>query len=183
MERFHTYFLALLLLPGLPLMAQQKQASTIPASFPDSVKTVLDRTRNADAMRVGAEFSTAWSVLTADQQTIVKRQAQFMRRKKLPLRPYFADYFGALASAVTVERTEASKLRSFLSVTDKVLENEKLPVIASFFKISRTFFQHHALHFEKPFRLYARDDDYTFDYIIPAPTFDLNDPPPLYRSK
>ncbi|MEJ7643553.1 MAG: hypothetical protein WKF87_03095 [Chryseolinea sp.] len=168
--------MALLLLLALPLMAQQKQASSIPASFPDSVKTVLGKTRNADATLVGTEFFAAWNAFTSDQQSIIQRQVQAMRKKKLPLRPYLSNYFGALASAISVERADAGKLRSFLSVTDKVLENEKLPVIGSFFQISRTFFQHHALHFEKPFRLYARDDEYTFDYILPTATFDLNDP-------
>ncbi len=176
MERFHTYFLALLLLPAASLTAQQKQASSIPASFPDSVKTVLDRTRNADALRVASDFSRAWNVFTADQQSTIQRQLQVMRRKKLPLRPYLFNYFGALAGAVSVEHADAARLRSFLTVTDKVLENEELQSIGNFLEICRTFFQHHALHYEKSFRLYARDDEYIFDYLTSAPAFDLNDP-------
>ena len=156
-------------------MAQSKQVSITPASFPDSVKTVLDRTRNKDAAQIALDFGTAWPKLTPEQQITVKRQVAAMKGKKIPIRPLIANYLAALANAISIERADQAKINSFLSVTSKVLENETSPRIGNWFAVTRTFFQHHAIHFEKPFKLYARDDDYAFDYIIPAPLFDLND--------
>ena len=98
-----------------------------------------------------------------------------MRKKKLPLRPHLVNYFGAIAAAVTVEKADASKISQFLKVADQVIQNETAARIANFTQVSRTFFDYHALHYERTFRLYASDDDYTFDYITPAPPLDIND--------
>ncbi len=156
-------------------MAQQKQTASTPASFPDSVKVVLDRTRNSDAMQVATGFLTAWPALSPSQQSLIRRQAQIIRKAKMPVRPHVANYFGALANGVNIEHADPSKIDAFLKVTSQVLEKESPSRVANFFEMARTFFQYHALHYEKPFRLYARDDDYTFEYITPAPVFDLND--------
>jgi hypothetical protein len=173
-ERFFTYFLALLLLPAAQAFGQRSASANTFASLPDSVKSVLDKTRNADAMRVGADFSSAWGAMTADQQQVVRRQLWTMRKKKLPIKPTITAYLGAVAAGTA----DGQKLRSFLTVTDKTLESEPPASIANFFDISRTLFQRHALHYEKTFKLYTSSDDYTFDYVAPAQTFDLNDPNP-----
>ena len=98
-----------------------------------------------------------------------------MRKKKYPVRPHLVNYFGAIADAVNIEKADASKISDFLRVAGLVIDSEPTAKAANFFKISNTFFQHHALHYEKSFRLYARDDDYSFDFISPAPAIDLND--------
>jgi len=98
-----------------------------------------------------------------------------MKRKKLPLKPTIISYFGALANAISIEHADNTKISSFLKVSSQVIENEKNPAIQNFFVVSRTFFQYHALHYERSFRLHAKDDDYTFDYVAPAPAFDMND--------
>ena len=110
MERFYTYFLALLLLPAAHSFGQRPATASTFASFPDSVKSVLDKTRNADAMRVGTDFSSAWANLTADQQQTVRGQVRMMRKKKMSLRPAITAYLGAIAAG----RADGQKLRSFL---------------------------------------------------------------------
>ena len=175
MNRVKTHFLAFLFLPALTLVAQKRQESTIPASFPDSVRVALEKTKSTDATLVGGNFASAWSGLGADQQAMVRRQVTAMRKKKLPIRPHVVNYFAAIAAAVTVEKADASKLTQFLKVADQVIRNETPARIANFVQVSRTFFDYHALHYEKAFRLYANDDDYTFDYITPAPPLDIND--------
>lgn len=171
MERFLTYFLALLLLPAAVAFGQRSAGNTTFASLPDSVKSVLDKTRNGDAMRVAADFSGSWDALTADQQRIIRSQLWTMRKKKLPLRPTITAYLAAVAAG----KSDGQKLRAFLTVADKALQNEPPVAIANFFNISRTLFQRGALHFEKTFKLYASNEDYTFDYVAPAQLFDLND--------
>lgn len=176
MKQVRTYFFLLSFLPALIVSAQKKsQTSTIPLNFPDSVRIVLENTRNVDATVVGTSFASAWSSLGAEQQLIIQQQLRKMKKKKLPLKPALINYFGAIANAVTVERADASKLSGFFTVTAQVIDNETTPRILNYLQGSRTFFEHHALHYEKSFRLYARDDDYTFDYVAPAPSFDMND--------
>ena len=98
-----------------------------------------------------------------------------MRKKKYPVRPQLVNYFGAIANAVNVEKADPSKISDFLRVAGLVIDSEPTAKAANFFKISNAFFEHHALHYEKSSRLYASDDDYSFDFITPAPAIDLND--------
>lgn len=175
MERIKTYFLAVLLFPAVSLIAQQKAGPPVAASFPDSVRIVLERTRNNDATVIGGIFVTAWQSLNSSQQALVQRHIRAMRRKKTPVKPHTVDYLGAIGYAVTVEKATPEKVDGFLNVVTKVIDNETPANTANFFKVSRTFFEYHALNFEKPFRLYSSNDDYIFEYIEPAPAFDMND--------
>lgn len=155
--------------------AAQQSTTSIPLSFPDSVRIVFENTKSVDATVIGTSFASSWSAFTIDQQLVIQKQAYQMRKKKYPTKPTLLNYFGALANAVNVEHADASKIDAFLKVTSQVIANDPPPKAQSFFQISRVFFQNHALHFEKSFRLYAKDDDYTFDYIAPVASFDMND--------
>ncbi len=176
MERIKTYFFILFIFSASTLQAQKKPDSPVPANFQDSVRAILEKTRNNDATEVGNNFTAAWGSLGADQQVIIRRQVARMKKMKLAVKPYLVSYFGAIANAVTIEKADNSKISGFLGVTTKVLENETPPRIANFLAVSRAFFQYHALHYERSFRLYARDDEYAFEYIEPAPAIDLNSP-------
>jgi hypothetical protein len=50
-------------------------------------------------------------------------------------------------------------------VAEKVIEKGTARDVQNFFENTRSFFQFHALSYSKSFRLYARDDQYSFDYI------------------
>jgi hypothetical protein len=76
---------------------------------------------------------------------------------------------------VVNEKADASKISDYLKVAGLVIESEPTAKALNFFQGSNTFFQYHALRYEKSFRIYARDDDYAFEYITPAPAIDLND--------
>ncbi len=140
----------------------------VPAPFQDSVRLALEKTKNADALAVSADFESAWSRLPLEQQLVVQRQVRQLKRKKFALRPHVANYLGAVANAVMIENASATQLAGFFVVAGKVIENETPARVQQFLKVSRTFFQHHALHYDKSFRLYARDDSYTFDFIEPV---------------
>ena len=172
MERFFTYFLALLLLPAAGLFAQ-RSAATAPATLPDSVKAGLDKTRNPEAMRMGTDFSAAWNAFSAEQQRIIRSHLWQMRRKKISARPTVVNYLGAVLAG----SNDAQKLRTFLTVTDQALANETPSVLNTFFSISRTLLERQALHYERAYRLYASNADFTFDYAAPTELFDINDTP------
>lgn len=148
------------------------QDSALPAiGFADSLRIVMENTRNLDATVVGAQFATAWNSIGPDQQSQIKRQAQQMKKKGYKLRPQLVPYFGAIAAAITIEGASAATLANFLSVTDKVITNYNGAKTVAFFTASRGFFERHTLHSDKSYRLYAREGSYTFEYLefIPPP--------------
>ncbi|HOX82359.1 MAG TPA: hypothetical protein PLS08_04975, partial [Chryseolinea sp.] len=159
------------------LVAQKKQDTTPKLSFPDSIRLILENTRNVDAGVIGSTFATSWtnSGIGINNQITIQKQTQLMRKKKYAIKPYLVNYFGAIANAVTIEKADDATVTAFLRVAGKVIENETSTKANAFFSNCRTFFEHHALHYEKTFRLYSSEDEYTFDYIEPPAAFDYND--------
>ena len=151
------------------LVSAQKNAATSPVSFPDSVRLVLENIRKPDASAVSEAFVSAWGSLRPEQQIVIQRHAWRMKKKKFSVRPVLVNYFGAIANAVNVEKADPSKISDFLRVAGLVIDQEPAPKAANFFKVSNAFFERHALHYEKSYRLYARDDNYSFDFIAPPP--------------
>jgi len=174
-ERFKTSFFAFFLFAATSLLAQKKVDTAIPASFQDSISYILEKTRKPDAIELGKNFVMAWGSLGPDQQRVIQKQVGLMKKKKLPLRPHVFNYIAAISNAVSIERADPTKIADFLRVAGLVITNEPSSKVAGFMEGSKTFFQYHALHYEKSFRLYARDDDYAFGYVEAAPAIDLND--------
>ena len=143
-----------------------QSSSALPLSFPDSVKAVLDRTKNTTSIEIGQNFVDAWSKFGVDQQNSIRKQTFLMRKKKYPFKTS-VSYFNALANAVNIEGADASKLSEYIAVSQQVIENLEARVASLFFERSRKFFQYHALNYDRAFRLYARDDNYHFEYITP----------------
>jgi hypothetical protein len=165
----------LILLSAHFAAAQRGVPTTPPISFPDSIRIVLENTKNVDATVIGGSFFTSWGNLLLDQQQTVQKQTRLMKRKGYKIRPHLVNYFGALANALTIEHADASKISGYLAVAQRVIENEDPTKASNFFSRSRSFFQFHALHYEKSSHLNVRDDNYSFDYIAPAPTVSWND--------
>jgi hypothetical protein len=94
---------------------------TTALNFADSIRIVLENTRNVDATVIGGSFFNAWSGFGLEQQQTIQRQTTLMKKKKFPLRPNMVDYFGALANAVSIEHADASKIDGFLKVAGKVV--------------------------------------------------------------
>ncbi len=167
MNKSIIYSLFLLLLTS-GISRAQGNGSSFTVSFPDSVRIVFENTRNVDASVVGSGFADVWERLGADQQRMVQRQTALMRKKKFSLRPQMVNYFAALVTAINIEQTDGPTLSKFLFVSGKVIENMTPAKAQQFFQVSRDFFEHHSFHFEKSFRLYSKDDVYSFDYVEPA---------------
>src|SRR5690606_23029239 len=99
-----------------------------------------------------------------------------MKSKKFAINPNLLNYFGAIANAVNIARADPASITQYLTVAGQVLEVYEPKGANRFFGVSRTFFAHHALHYEKSYRLYARDDKYSFEFIVPE-TVTWEDPP------
>jgi hypothetical protein len=168
------YFLtSILVLATVSLAYPQDSAGTVPVGFADSIQIALEKTRGAQALAVASSFTKAWSSLSPDQQALVRRHVSSMRSRKYSLNPYIVNYLGAIAHAVNDERASAATLTQYLTVAGQVIEAYEPKAANRFFEVSRTFFAHHALHYEKTYRLYARDDQYRFDFIVPETFADV----------
>lgn len=154
-------------LSGFSQGKRKEDVPTIPLSFPDSVRVILENTKKVDAQVAGSSFFEAWNSLNLEQQNMIQQQTRQMKNKKHALRPNLMNYFGAVANAVLIEKADASKLTQYLKVAQQVIDAYDTKAASRFFERSRSFFEHHALHYEKTFRLYATDDDYKFDFIAP----------------
>lgn len=144
-------------------------AANPPLSFTDSVSASLNAFRTEDARNVAQDFTEIWSRFGLDQQRMIRRQNTMLRQKGLRSRPIILGYFGSLVSAIKDEGIESQQLNAYLKVAEKVIEFEPADKIQEFFRASRVFFQHHALHYEKVNKLRILDDAYTFDYLEPPP--------------
>ena len=149
-----------------------------PVNFPDSVRVVLENTRSLDASVVGAGFFSIWNQLGVDQQMLIKKQSHLMQKRKFSLRSHVVNYFGAIVNAIAIEQADPATMAGYLKVAGKMIANGTPAQALNFFAASRTFFQYHALTYDKTFRLYARDDAYAFEYLenVPAQTLGWNEP-------
>jgi hypothetical protein len=136
---------------------------------------LFENSKNPEISAIGTAFATAWNNLSQDQQLQIRKQTQLMRSKRYAMKPHLINYFSAIVNALTIEQTDAATFSSYLAASGKVIENLPLAKALSFFTFSNSFFQHHALHYERSVKLYATDDVYTFDYIGAPVPIDLSD--------
>ncbi len=160
-------------------MAQKPNQSAVNLSFQDSIRVVLENTRNTDAIAVGAGFATVWGKLGPDIQQSIRQQAKAMKKKGHKLRPNFVNYYGAISNAIDREHADAATISGYLNVAGQVIDNLDNTKAGVFFKKARQFFEYHALHYDRSFRLNVRDYQYHFDFVMvevmPSLLSDFND--------
>jgi hypothetical protein len=165
------YYIILILFSASAALAQKNKFQAVSYGFSDSIRIALENTRNLEAQVIGSGFTIAWNNILLDQQGRIQDQFRMMKRKGFKLRPHMVEYFGAIVNAVNVEGIDTRQFGNFLEVAQKVIENYKADKAINFFKTSREFFLHHALYFDNTHRIYAKDGDYTFEFIeyLPPP--------------
>lgn len=159
------FFLYIITLAGGGLRVQAQQ--TLRLNFEDSVRLALENTRNVDAMAVGAAFQGVFTSLGRDHQSTIVKQARYMKKQGFSIRPHMVAYYGAITDAVNIEKISPDKLTQFLGVVNKSLEQLAKAQLTSFLNQSRTFFQFHALHADRSFRLKCANDSYRFVFAEP----------------
>src|SRR5690606_17618232 len=93
----------------------------------------------------------------------------FRSTRKYSVRPHLITYVSALVAAVSVEQVDDRTLREYLRVAGRVIETLPPVRAEAFFNSVNRFFKYHAIHHERTFRLYAKDDKYSFDFIESSP--------------
>ena len=134
---------------ALDTLAQGNGAMPAPLSFTDSITTALNNYRTEEARNIAISFSEIWSGLGLDQQMQIRRQNTLLKEKRYTSRPIMLAYFGALVSAVKTEGITTQQLSAYLKVAERVIMNEPVEKVQEYFRASRIFFEHHALHYER----------------------------------
>ncbi len=147
---------------------QKVDTSAYQHAFQDSIRLVLENTKAVDASAIGAAFPLAWNDMGPDEQQLVRSHVKLMKKKGYRLRPQFVNYYGAIVAALTIEKIDRTKFGSYLRVVSEVITKDNVNQANLFFQSARDFFEHHALHYEKFFRLHVSDDDYRFSYEMPV---------------
>jgi len=161
-KKVFLYFL-ILMISSSALQAQTKEVHKL--SFQDSVRVVMENNTSTEAAAVGGSFATAWQKLTLDQQDLIMRLSKALHKKKYKPFPLYSDFYGSIGFAVEIEHADTERLTAFLKVATQVIEKQNGSKTAAFFHYTRDFFEYHALHYEKSYRLYIKEDEYSFDYI------------------
>ena len=145
----------------------KQEDASLQLSFQDSIRVLLNNTKSMEVMAIGDGFSSVWAGLGPGQQAQIKKQCRLMKKKGYKLRPHFVNYYGAIVAALAIEKIDLTGLSKFLEITDKVIAKENSNQANIIFQQSRDFFEHHALTFQKYFRLIASDVGYSFQYLEP----------------
>ncbi|CAN5191830.1 hypothetical protein BH09BAC3_BH09BAC3_02030 [soil metagenome] len=125
----------------------------------------MENNTSTEATAVGAAFATSWQKLTLDQQDLIMRLSKVLHKKRYKPFPLYSDFYGSIGFAVEIEHADTERLTAFLKVATQVIEKQNGPKTSAFFHYTRDFFEYHALHYEKSYRLNIKDDEYSFDYI------------------
>ncbi|MBS1950593.1 MAG: hypothetical protein JST37_06255 [Bacteroidetes bacterium] len=147
----------------------QAQTDNTLLAFQDSVRVSLENTKSIEASTIGDAFGTVWMSLSPDQQMTVRKQVKLMKKKGYRTQPHFINYYGALVAGVNVEKMDLTRMTEFLTIAGKVIQRDNNIQANYFFQLTRDFFEHHALRYEKFFRLRISDDDYSFEFLEPKP--------------
>lgn len=163
MKQVFLLYLAIVLGTNL-VQAQQTEQ---PVDFADSIRLVFEKSNNVAASSTGAEFANLWRGMGSDHQQLIKQTALIMKKKGYKLRPHFQNYFGSIVNSISLEGIKPERLTNYLTVARDVIQYEEITKVNWFLINSQLFFAKHALHADRTFRLYAKDDEYKFVYDAP----------------
>jgi hypothetical protein len=148
-------------------LAQGNGAPLKPQTFTDSISLKLNSYRTEEARIIALDIADIWTKLGLDKQQKIKLQYELLNERGYLSRPMLIAYFGSIVSAIKQEAIEERKMTAWLNVAEQVILMDPVNQIQEFFRASRTFFQHHALHYDRSYKLKLINDSYTFEYIAP----------------
>ncbi|HMP98271.1 MAG TPA: hypothetical protein PKC24_00730, partial [Cyclobacteriaceae bacterium] len=161
------FYITLSLLANIGF-AQGNGAAIKPGNFPDSIAFALNAYRTDEARQIATDFSALWPGFGLDQQKAIKQHHSLLQLKGYRSRPIIINFFAALVNAKKFENLSNAQFNAYLDVLGKTVMNESAENVQEFLRASRVFFRHHALHFDRSYRLSITEDVFRFDYVEPA---------------
>jgi hypothetical protein len=170
LKRLLTYLLFTMPL-GYVLGQAQAPAPVAVVSFQDSVFHAFEITRNADVIATGSSFVQVWASLGLQEQQTIQSSIRLMKKKGYKVRPHVYAYCAAIVNAQQIEKADKDVFNSFLLTAQKVIEQQSVAQAQKFLTGSASFFQYHALHVDKGFKLYVSTEPYHFDFLAPVAAY------------
>ena len=169
-------YLYLLILSVWCNVSRAQTQEPIKLAFQDSIRVMLENTKSVDATAIGASFGNLWGNLSDEQQTLIRKQVKWMKKRAARIQPQYVNYYGAITSAIDIEKLDATKFTAFLKAVDKSMGKLNLNDLNVILQQARVFFQFHSLTYEKFFHLKISDDSYDISFVEP-PTPDTTAAP------
>ena len=149
-------------------------------TFSDSIVSVLQGSRQPEAVQLAGAFQSAWPKLLPDIRSRVIGQVKTMRAAQYRTNPEIIQYLGAVVAAQRV--LPDMRFGGWLTVADSVIRKDAMIQASRFFTASKLFFAANRLHKERAWEIRTGVSDFSIEYLIPEPppeeTEDTEPPPP-----
>ncbi|MFM8349018.1 MAG: hypothetical protein ACKOAR_13335, partial [Bacteroidota bacterium] len=168
------FFILLMLAPMGQVLAQQVR------TFSDSLVSVLQGSRQPEAVQLAAAVQSAWPKLLPDIRSRVIGQVKAMRAAQYRTNPEIIQYLGAVVAAQRV--LPDMRFGGWLTVADSVIRKDAMIQASKFFSASKLFFASNRLHKERAWEIRTGVSDFSIEYLIPEPPAEESEeteaPPP-----
>lgn len=147
---------------------QSVQLTENPEEFSKNLQLMFANTNRADVRTTGEDFSVLWGSgkLSESQQKQIITIGLKMQDRRYKTTPGFDHFISAINGAINNDNIASTELDKVLSVTDKVIENEKNNnAVLRYLSTISLFFQKSALHTSNFNSLFVEGGSYSFEYI------------------
>ncbi|MTI32002.1 hypothetical protein [Xanthovirga aplysinae] len=155
------------ILQGTLAEAQKTALNNDPQSFGGQLYSLMQTTKNANAIALGEEFKQLWDN-TGFGPTLQKEIIDIalkMQEKRLKSRPYFEQFMGMLIHAKKTNGINDELFDELLKMTQKALSNYDSKTLQTYFVNLRLFFESQTLYQTRFYSLYAKGGTYSFEFL------------------
>lgn len=158
---------SILLLTAQIVFAQRYQLTDSIEAYGNDVKSLLAKTNDSTAVKIGGQFAGVWEGLSAAQKDTIMATSTQMLTKSYPLAPFFVNYYAAINAAVDSAQVSKQNLDALLSMLLQTSKHFNRNDFGYTVITLRDFFQRQALYYANYNQLYARNSKYSFSFISP----------------
>src|SRR5690606_29742586 len=164
-KTFSTFIFILTFLFQTQALAQQAPDGSS-GGFTEQITKMMALSNNADAIRIGSEFKTAWEggAFTEAQKSNIIKLAATMTEKKYKGYPHFSQFYEVLIKGSNFELS-VDQMDNLISVALKIEENRSRNDLIHYFSFLNDFLDHKALYYSSYSSLLFDDGKFNFEYI------------------
>lgn len=168
MKQVRIFLLAGILMSCQLVFAQAKFTEDR-SRFSADLKSVLDASKNEQAIKIGQTFDGLWNggSLSEKQKGQIYSILISMQKKRYKVNPNYMGYFSLFNNAVLTKGVKGTKLDSLIYVTSQVLENSPATQYQKYLDFLNIFFEQNRLYSSNFNRLNVQTSNFNIWYIDP----------------
>ncbi|WPP48083.1 hypothetical protein [Catalinimonas niigatensis] len=159
---------SILLLIAQMVCAQRYQLTDSVEVYGNDVKTLLTKTNDSTAIKIGEQFAGLWQELSATQRDTIMATSSQMLAKNFQLNPFFVSYYAVINTAVDSAQISKQNLDGLLSMLHQTAKHYDRKEFGYTVTTLREFFQRQALYYANYNKLLAKNAKYSFSFVAPA---------------